>query len=238
MNSLAILGYILLGIVVLWLLGQTVRFIPNNRVGIVEKRFSGKGSVKSGFIALHGEAGYQPYILRGGLHLLVPFQYRVQIMPLITIPQGSIGYVFARDGLPLDPGQALGRVVESSNFQDVKAFLEHGGQRGPQRGILREGTYAINLSQFAVITQDGVNTLQLEREEAITFKRMADIIDERSGFRPVIIRGSDDVVGIITVHDGPALPQGAIAPAGSAVDSTRSSSKAPTISTGFLLPLN
>jgi uncharacterized membrane protein YqiK len=42
-----------------------VRFIPNNRIGIVEKRFSGKGSVKSGFIALNGEAGYQPNVLRG-----------------------------------------------------------------------------------------------------------------------------------------------------------------------------
>ncbi len=31
-----------------------IRFIPNNRIGLVEKRFSGKGSIKSGFIALHG----------------------------------------------------------------------------------------------------------------------------------------------------------------------------------------
>jgi hypothetical protein len=37
-----------------------IRFIPNNRIGVVEKRWSfGKGSVKSGLIALNGEAGYQ-----------------------------------------------------------------------------------------------------------------------------------------------------------------------------------
>ncbi|MCE5258752.1 MAG: flotillin family protein [Chloroflexi bacterium] len=206
----ATIWYIVLGVVVLWLIASTVRFIPNNRIGVVEKRFAGRGSVKSGFIALHGEAGYQPDILRGGLHLLMPFQYRVQIMQLITIPQGSIGYVFARDGEPLEPGQALGHVVQCNNFQDVRAFLQNGGQRGPQRSILREGTYAINLAQFAVITQDGVNTLQLEHGEAITFSRMAEIIEERGGFKPIIIRGSDDVVGIITVHDGPSLPQGAI----------------------------
>lgn len=210
MPSLSLLWYVIIGIVVLWLLGQTIRFIPNNRVGIVEKRFAGRGSIKSGFIALHREAGYQPNILRGGLHLLVPFQYRVHMMPLITIPQGSIGYLFARDGVTLEPGQVLGRVTPSNNYQDVVAFMQNGGQRGPQRGILREGTYAINQAQFAVITQDGVYTLQLGREEAVTYRRMAEIIEERGGFKPVIIKGTDDVVGIATVHDGPSLPPGAI----------------------------
>ncbi|MHB1354351.1 MAG: SPFH domain-containing protein [Anaerolineae bacterium] len=210
MPDLSLLWYVLIGIVVLWLLGQTIRFIPNNRVGIVEKRFAGRGSVKSGFIALHREAGYQPNILRGGLHLLVPFQFRVHMMPLITIPQGSIGYVFARDGATLEPGQVLGKVTDSNNYQDVIAFMANGGQRGPQRGILREGTYAINQAQFAIITQDGVYTLQLGREEAITYRRMAEIIEERGGFKPVIIKGTDDVVGVVTVHDGPSLPPGAI----------------------------
>src|SRR5512136_1769544 len=92
-------------IVVLWLLLSTVRFIPNNRVGVVEKRFSTKGSLKSGLIALHGEAGFQPELLRGGIHLLIPLQYRVHAVRLITITQGKIGYVFARDGVPLDGGQ-------------------------------------------------------------------------------------------------------------------------------------
>jgi uncharacterized membrane protein YqiK len=52
-----------------------IRFIHNNRIGLVEKRFSlNKGS---GFIALNGEAGYQPHVLRGGLHYLMPVQYRM-----------------------------------------------------------------------------------------------------------------------------------------------------------------
>jgi len=201
---------ILAAMVVLWLLLLTIRFIPNNRVGVVEKRFSTKGSLKSGLIALHGEAGFQPEVLRGGIHLLMPFQYRVHSMRLITVPQGKIGYVFARDGVPLDAGQVLGRVTESNNFQDVREFLKNSGQRGPQRQILREGTYAINLAQFVVITQDGVQYLQLSRDEAETFRRMADVIAEREGFQPVVIKGADDKVGIVTVHDGPSLPQGTI----------------------------
>ena len=124
------------------------RFIPNNRIGVVEKRFSNQGSIKSGFIALSGEAGFQPNILRGGLHYLTPIQYVVHMMPLVTITQGKIGYIFARDGKQLDPTQVLASNAVVSDFQDVEAFLQGGGQRGPQRRILREGTYAINLLQF------------------------------------------------------------------------------------------
>jgi uncharacterized membrane protein YqiK len=187
-----------------------LRYIPNNRVGIVEKLVSGRGSVKSGFIALKDEAGFQPNVLRGGWHLFIPFQYRIHSVPLVTIPQGKIGYVFARDGQPLLPAQSLASNVTANNFQDVRAFLENGGQQGPQRQILREGTYALNLAEFVVITEDGVFYLPLSREEEATFKRMAEVIKERGGFQPVIIKGADDLVGIVTVHDGPSLPQGEI----------------------------
>ncbi|MBL8062032.1 MAG: hypothetical protein JNK32_03365, partial [Anaerolineales bacterium] len=40
--------------------------------------------------------------------------------------------------------------------------------------------------------------------------RMAEVIKERDGFRPVIIKDNDDKIGIVTVHDGPSLPQGEI----------------------------
>lgn len=200
----------ILGLVVLWGIFQFVRFIPNNRIGLVEKRWSGKGSVKSGLIALHGEAGFQPEVLRGGVHLLTPFQYKVHMAPLVTIPQGKIGYVFARDGKPLDPTQVLATNLKANEFQDVRLFLQNGGQRGPQRLILREGTYAINLVQFVVMTEERVYSLPLSREEAETVQKMAEVIVERKGFRGVVIKDTDDLVGIVTVHDGPSLPQGEI----------------------------
>src|SRR6185295_11139533 len=104
-----------------------LRYIPNNRVGIIEKLVSGRGSVKSGFIALKGEAGFQPNVLRGGWHVLPPFQYRIHSVPLVTIPQGKIGYIFARDGEPLQPTQSLASNVTANNFQDVAEFLAEGG---------------------------------------------------------------------------------------------------------------
>lgn len=62
--------FIAAGLIVAGILGiitlSGIRFISNTRIGIVEKRFSPKGSIKSGFIALNGEAGFQPKVLRGG----------------------------------------------------------------------------------------------------------------------------------------------------------------------------
>ncbi len=199
-------------VIVVLLVLLSIKFIPNNRVGIIEKRFSAKGSVKAdSFIALNKEAGFQPDLLRGGLHFLLPFQYKVHLMPLVTIPQGQIGYVFARDGLPLSPQQTLARVVpKSQNFQDVSAFLRNSGQRGPQREILREGTYALNLVQFIVFTASGTYYLPLSNEDAATFKRMWLLIQERDGFTPIVIKGTEDQVGIVTVHDGLSLEQGEI----------------------------
>jgi uncharacterized membrane protein YqiK len=208
---LVIVGLVLvLGFILLMIFLSGVRSIPNNRIGIVEKRFSRTGSVKSGFIALNGEAGFQPQVLRGGLHYLMPIQYTVHMAPLVTITQGNIGYIFARDGAPLAPDQTLAANVQVSDFQDVQAFLLNGGQRGPQRSVLREGTYAINLMQFVVITEEKVHSLPLNRDEAQIIQRMAEAIAERKGFRPVVIKDTDDLVGVVTVHDGPSLPQGEI----------------------------
>src|SRR3954464_6010237 len=135
------------------------RYIPHDRVGIVEKLWSSSGSVpEGGILALNGEAGYQSEILRGGLHFgYWRWQYRIHRAPLVTIPQGKIGYVYARDGEPLTAGQTLAHMVDSNNFQDARKFLgatKSGafGQRGRQRAILREGVYAINLALFVVIT--------------------------------------------------------------------------------------
>jgi len=187
-----------------------VRIIPNNSVGIVEKRFSPKGSLKSGFIALGGEAGFQPDVLRGGVHYRLPVMYRVHSAPLVTITQGKLGYIFARDGLPLLPGQTLASNSTASNFQDSTAFLKNGGQRGPQRLVLREGTYAINLAQFVVITEERVYALPINAEEQDIITKMATIIAERKGFRAVVIKDADDLMGVVTVHDGPSLSQGEI----------------------------
>jgi uncharacterized membrane protein YqiK len=135
-----------------------VVYIPYTHVGIIEKIWSSKGSLREGqIIARHGEAGLQARFLRGGIHFgLYPWQYRIHKEPLVVVAEGKMAYIYARDGVPLEPIQTLGRNVDSNHFQDALRFLEAQGQRGRQRGILREGVYAINLGLFVVITEDRV----------------------------------------------------------------------------------
>ena len=109
-------------IIVLLRVSNVFRYIPNNQVGIVEKLWSAKGSIEDGFIALNGEAGYEPEVLRGGLHVFFPFMYRIHKSDLVTVGQGKIAYVFARDGMPLGPSQVLGAndTDDKSDFQDAR----------------------------------------------------------------------------------------------------------------------
>lgn len=208
--SIGSVAVVAVALTVFIVMALTLRYIPNNRVGIVEKLWSAEGSVNAGFIALAGEAGFQPQLLRGGWHVLAPFIYRIHKVPLVTIPQGKIGYVFARDGKDLPPTQALATNVNANDFQDVVSFIQNGGQKGPQRMILREGTYAINLAQFVVLSPDQLYFLPLDKADTETFGRMSVLIAERDGYRPVIIRGADDAIGIVTVQDGPSLNTGEI----------------------------
>jgi len=208
-SLVASFGLVVLVIAFVRLTGM-IRYISNNSIAIVEKLWSFNGSVEGGLIALDGEAGYQPNVLRGGFHFFVPLQYRLHKVALVTIPQGQIGYVFARDGAPLPATQTLGSNVVANDFQDAAHFLGNGGQKGPQRKILREGTYAINLAQFVILTHDAVHALELESGEAMLFDRMRALLEERMAFEPVVIKDANDSIGVVTVHDGPALPAGQI----------------------------
>jgi uncharacterized membrane protein YqiK len=208
-------------LVILVFLSNAIVYIPNDRVGIVE-RLWGAPSLTRGLIALNGEVGYQPHVLRGGLHYFAPFQFRVHKADLVTIPQGEMGYIFARDGRELVDGQTLGAIVDAS-IEDVSGFLKAGGQKGPQRTIIREGTHAINVAQFAIITAARVHGLLLSDEEKGTIEQMGRVLGERKGFTPVVIGGlaskvmqpdkadktdddASDVLGVVTIHDGPVLP--------------------------------
>ena len=187
-----------------------IRYIPNDRLAVLERLWSFRGSVPSGLIALKGEAGFAPDVVRGGYHAFTPFQYRIHEVPLVTIPQGQIGYVFARDGVALSPTQTLASNAAAGDFQNARAFLMNGGQKGPQRKILREGTYAINLAQFVVLTRDKTYAIPLGKDDAVVFARMGELISTRHGFEPLVIKDADDFIGVVTVHDGPALPDGEI----------------------------
>lgn len=219
MSNYVLVLFILGGIFLLYLLIFQIfglRIIKSSEVAVVEKWWSIHGSLKDSIIALHSEAGYSPDLLRGGIHFRSTLMFRIHRYPLITIPQGQIAYIFSKDGVPLSPTQTLGKIVpEANNFQDVRGFLQNGGQKGPQRGILREGTYAINLAQFIIITQNEIKAIYTgNKQERLELESMQETLTLRNAFVPVIIMGKgndiSDLMGIVTVHDSSPLQQGEI----------------------------
>ena len=138
---------------VLWLCG--IILVPNDSVGVVTKKFALVGTHRNlpdgSIIALHGEAGYQADTLTPGLHFgLWPLQFNVELVKFLTIPPGKVGCVEACDGKPLPTGRIIARQVACDSFQDARAFLANGGERGPQMALIGPGTYRINPLLFRV----------------------------------------------------------------------------------------
>lgn len=132
--------------------------VPENSMGIVNRRFKifGKNKVlpDGHIIALNGEAGWQADTLPPGLHFcLWPWQNEVMIEKFTEITKEQIGVVESIDGVPISGGRVLGRGVPCESFQDARAFLAGGGERGPQLAIIPPGTYRINTQLFRILKQ-------------------------------------------------------------------------------------
>jgi len=135
--------------------GFGVIIIPEDSIGLVNKKFVLFGKNKTlpdgAIIALNGEAGWQSDQLAPGIHFFKwPWQYEIKIEKMFTIPAGKIGYVNAKDGKSIDIGRILGKKVTCDTFQDARAFLINGGERGQQMGIVPPGTYRIHTILFNV----------------------------------------------------------------------------------------
>lgn len=139
-----------------------VIIIPDTSIGVVTKKFvlfgSNRNMADGQIVALNGEAGYQADTLPPGLHMgYWPWQYQVDRVPFLTIPQGKVGVVQACDGKPLQRGRILAADCESNLFQDARAFILNGGQRGPQMRVIPPGTYRINPLLFTVSEHDATS---------------------------------------------------------------------------------
>lgn len=142
--------------------------IPEDKVGIVTKSFKLFGAnrkLKEGEIfACNGEAGIQADVLKPGVYFgYWIWQYRLDLEPLLEIKKGQIGLVQAEGGKEIPVGRILARKIDCENFQDGKAFLMKGGQKGRQTQFLTAGTYRINHRLFKVfeynITQINTNSV-------------------------------------------------------------------------------
>ena len=188
---------ILLGLVFLLILAKSllgIVVIGELQVGVVAKKFSRRNLAAGRLIALEGEAGYQADTLAPGWHFFLwPWQYSVTKEPVVIVPQGEIGLVVANGGNPIPPSHILAREVNCDNFQDARAFLTQGGEKGRQIGMLTAGTYRINTALFSIITARSAESMGMRPEELL------------------IYRVAPDAVGIVTTLDGVPITPGEIA---------------------------
>jgi uncharacterized membrane protein YqiK len=158
-SLIVLLGVIIFHRLILRLFGVIV--VPDNSIGVSTKKFVLVGRNRrlpdGKIIALSGEAGFQADSLAPGLHMgLWPWQYQIEIVPFLTVPPGKVGCVEACDGKPLESGRIVARQVDCDSFQNARAFLENGGERGPQMALIPPGTYRINTLLFNVSLSDAV----------------------------------------------------------------------------------
>jgi len=129
--------------------------VPEDKVGLVTKKFVLFGEFKElpdgRIIATRREAGFQARTLAPGLYWWMwPWQYGVEMISFVVIPEGKIGLVLSNDGNELPTGNILARKIDCDNFQDTEKFLSTGGQKGRQTAVLTPGTYRINSYAFTV----------------------------------------------------------------------------------------
>lgn len=160
--------------------------IDENEVGIVHKQFFGKPLPTGQIIARDGEMGPQAEILGPGWHFgYYPFTYSVRIDRVITVPSGQVGFVTARDGLPLPENEMYAPVwISAQEMLNPVTFLAKGGRRGPQTTILTPGTYRYNTALHEVTT---IPALQVDAGTVA-------VIKSNSGLRWSPTDGAGDMV--------------------------------------------
>lgn len=109
------------------------------------------------FLQNHGERGAQMAVIPPGTWRINTLVFSTRIVDMATIPAGKIGVVEAKDGRPLSGGRIIGRHVECDSFQAAQAFIDRGGERGPQMSIIPQGQYRINPKLFTVSMEDVID---------------------------------------------------------------------------------
>lgn len=170
-KAMGLLGsWWVIGIIVLVLLAVGGKYalrllgiwmIPEDSIGIVEKKFvlfaKDKTLPDGRIVALKGEAGLQADTLPPGLKFFLwPWQFRVTIVKFTVISQGKVGVVEARDGNAIPAGRILAGHIDCDTFQNARAFLENGGERGTQITVMPPGVYRVNTQLFSVRIVDAV----------------------------------------------------------------------------------
>jgi len=127
-----------------------ITYVSRYEVGIKTKRMFGEKMPQGQVIARNGEIGIQADTLMPGLYWFNPITWRIEKERITVVSETEIATMESIDGKVIPAGRLLADAVECDSFQDATKFLNEGGMKGPQVGILRPGTYRINTRAFII----------------------------------------------------------------------------------------
>ncbi len=130
---------LILFIVFIWEWGFCRFYVYPDQMAVITAK-TGAALKPGQILAREGQMGIQEQVLGEGRHFRNPYQYNIQIMPVIDIPPGKIGVVTAKVGADLPQGE----------------FLANEGQKGIARRVLGPGKYRLNPVGYEVKIEDAV----------------------------------------------------------------------------------
>lgn len=165
--------YVRLGIRTVFVLLAAIFFfltsavwVGENQVGLLNKVYLGKQLPKGRIIAMPDELGPQARILGPGFHFepFIEIIYKVTKDNVITIQDGSYGFVTTKDGNPLlentyiaDPWENKDEMIDAFKFMgwtgNRKDYKGPAGTKGPQITVLTPGPYRLNTFLFKVVSK-------------------------------------------------------------------------------------
>ena len=115
---------LLLGVLLaLIVLSQSFTIARGDQIIMLERRWFGRQMPDGRTVALRSEVGVQARVLGPGVHLLIPFIYRMSKRNFCIIHKNMVGVVRAITGAPIPSGSFMARPVVCDLFQDGEAFL-------------------------------------------------------------------------------------------------------------------
>jgi uncharacterized membrane protein YqiK len=168
---------------------SSVRYVGDDKTGIVVKNALGPKLPPGKIIATEGEMGPQAEALPPGWHFWYwPVIYDVEKARVISIGEGEVGLIATTDGQPLTPGEIYAPEWSPEAFKgmlDAEYFLgEGGGYKGPQASVLTPGDHRLNTRLYQVeivpvtnIEQATVGVVKSNVGEIVTGATETDLVE-------------------------------------------------------------
>lgn len=136
--------------------------VGDKEVGHLNRVYMGSTMEPGQIIALPWQKGPQARVLTAGFHFL-PFirvTHDLEMLEILSVPEGSYGFVTAKDGIPMPKGQFIADEWESAKdmvnaltfmgYEEDKEWSGPKGTKGPQLTVLPPGDYRVNRYLFEV----------------------------------------------------------------------------------------